>query len=187
MINMSPVARVVHVLTDETWNKAKRNTAARHIAAMRGPDNDDAIIQRTYPILQQGVVGRYDRNRAELLRVIAEASGCSAFSNSEAFRYQGSRRKYSVTMFGRESDIARSIELYKALMALALAHMMEITGDNVGPMRRRYFESFIGTIASRLNDVGTAPSVKDWIQKHHRDAYSAREKSGSSEIHRELA
>ncbi len=70
MINQpTPVARVVHILTDEIWNKAKRNTAARHIAAMRGPDTDDAIIQRTHPILQQGVVGRYDRNRAELLRV----------------------------------------------------------------------------------------------------------------------
>jgi hypothetical protein len=188
MINQpTPVARVVHVLTDETWNKAKRNTAARHIAAMREPDTDEAVIQRTYPILQQGVVGRYDRRRAELLRVIAEASGCSAFVNSESFHYQGSRRKYSVTMFGRESDIARSIELYKALMATALAHMMEITGENVGPQRSRYFESFIGTISRRLNDVGTAPSVKDWIQAHHRDAYSAREKSGQDEIHRELA
>jgi hypothetical protein len=188
MINQpTPVARVVHVLTDETWNKAKRNTAARHIAAMRGPDTDDTIIQRTHPILQQGVVGRYDRNRAELLRVIAEANGCSAFVNSESFRYQGSRRKYSVTMFGSEADIHRSVELYKALMATALAHMMEITGDNVGPQRKRYFESFIGTISRRLNDIGTAPSVKDWIQRHHRDAYSARERSGADEIHRELA
>ena len=79
MINQpTPVARVVHVLTDETWNKAKRNTAARYIAAMREPDTDEAIIQRTHPILQQGVVGRYDRNRAELLRVIAE-SGQGSF------------------------------------------------------------------------------------------------------------
>lgn len=180
----APVTRLVHTLTDDGWNKARRNSAARLIAITREASNGTG--RRHFPIVKQGVVGRYDRKRAELLVVVAEAGGCAAHINSEVYRYQGTRRTYSVVMFGHESDMDRAIALYEALIVHAVAHMMEITGTGVGKRRREYMEQFLSTISARLQEIGTAPSVK-WLQDRHEAAYAAREAAGVHEFHRELA
>lgn len=173
MLSSNPTARLVHILTDEDWNKARRNSAARHIALMHSTITDDPVITVNEPIVQHGVVGRYDQRRAELLKVIAEASGCAAFVESTSFVYQGKRRKYSVKMFGHRSDIKRSTQLYGDLMTVALAHMMEITGESVMRRRRDWFNKFVDIMAKRLQDVGAAPNVKSWLDQHHEDAYKA--------------
>lgn len=187
MLNDTPTARLVHTLTDADWNKATRNAAARQISLLRGGSPaDDPVVQHREPILQHGVVGRYDRSRAELLRVIAEASGCAAVVDSEQFIYQGKRRKYSVRVFGHRSDVDRTVQLYADLMTVALAHMLEITGEGVMPRRREWFNEFIAVVSKRLQDVGEAPGLRGWIAQHHEDAYEARD-DAEPERHRELA
>lgn len=173
MLSTTPTARLVHILTDEDWNKAKRNSAARQIALMHSTVTDDPVITVREPIVQHGVVGRYDRGRAELLKVVAEASGCAAFVESTSFVYQGKRRRYSVRMYGHRSDIQRARQLYSDLISVALAHMMEITGESVMRRRREWFNEFVDIMAKRLQDVGAAPSVKNWLSEHHADAYAA--------------
>lgn len=186
MLNTTPTARLVHILTDEDWNRAKRNSAARQIALMREGLTEDPVVRERHNIVQQGVVGRYDRNRAEMLKVIAEASGCAAWVDSQQFIYQGKRRRYSVVMYGHKSDIDRAQQLYEDLIALALAHMMKITGKEVLARRRTFFSEFLAVISTRLQDVGAAPSVAEWLKQHHEDAYAALDKAGDSETHREL-
>lgn len=182
----TPVTPLVHKLTDETWNRAVRNSAARLIANSRKTEGDE-IGRRLFQIQKQGVVGRYDRNRAELLRVLAEASGCASHVNSVSYEYQGKRRSYSVVIFGYQSDMTRSIALYYELMAYAEGHLTQITGEGVGKRRSQWFGQFLSTISARLQEIGAAPAVASWLSAHHEEAYAAREAAGSREYHQESA
>lgn len=182
----SPVTRLVHTLTDEGWNKARRNSAARLIANSRSTEAD-SVERRIFQIEKQGVVGRYDSKRAELLRIVAEANGCAAHINSESYEYRGSRRAYSVVIFGYKSDLTRSFELFYELMAYAEGHLSQITGTDVGKRRRQWFGQFLSTIAARMQEIGAAPAVAGWITEHHNTSYAAREAAGSIEFHRESA
>lgn len=184
MITSAEVTRMVHLLTEDVWSPARRNVLARDIARTRG--DNDPVGRRVFPIVQQGVVGRYDRHRAELLKILAETNGCTAYVNSESYNYQGKRRKYTVSMFGHESDMDRSIALYKELVTQAIAHMLEMTGEQVGQRRRVYFRDFLSRTSSRLQDVGKAPAVR-FLSQHHEDAHYAATEAGAHEFHRERA
>lgn len=175
---------IVHMLTSETWSKTRRNTVARLVALSRGSE-DTEVVRHRYRIVTNGVVGRYDANRAELLRIIAEANGCATRIHTENYEYQGKRRRYAVLMFGHRTDIDRSITIYSELMTNAVAHLLNVTGENVARRRRDYLNAYINMIAARVQDVGEAPNVKEWIARHHEESYAAAEAAGATDYHLE--
>lgn len=171
-------SRLVTTLTGEAWNRKIRNVAAREIAAARtadsGPVQTDLV-----PILKQGVVGRYDSRRAELLRVVAEATGCAARIASEGYEYRGRRRRYFVRIVGHAGDIDLATRLFEELMAFALQHMQEITGEDVLRRRRTFLQDFLDKLAFRLADVGQAPSLAAALSRNHADAAVAESQMGA--------
>lgn len=167
-------SKLTQLLTDETWDKRKRNTAARQFALGRETGGD--VTRTVYRIATQGTVGRYDRIRARLLKIVAEASGCAALIKSESYHYQGRRLRYAVELFGYESDIRKAIALYEELVGVAITHVTTLTGDKIASVRRQWMTDFLNRISSRLHDVGEAPSL-EFISEHHQDAYAELRRS----------
>ncbi len=176
--------KLIQNLTDDNWDRRKRNGVARQFALGRSDGGDD-VIRHTYDIPTQGVVGRYDRLRAQLLKIVAEAGGCAAHIRSESYKYQGRRLHYDVVLFGYRSDVERTISLYEGLIAVALVELAAIQGDGVATRRRQWFTNYMSMLSARLADVGKAPSMT-WVSEHHDVAYAALENS-PARWHREMA
>lgn len=176
--------KLIQTLTSENWDRRTRNTAARSLALGRNDGGDD-VIRHTYLISQREPIGRYDRLRAQLLRVVAESHGCAAHIRSQSYKYQGQRLRYNVVLFGFRSDIDHAIAVYEELERIAVEQCAAITGDRLSSRRRQCFTMFLAKITDRLADVTHAPGMK-WVGEHYSVAHSALEHS-PARWHREMA
>lgn len=172
---MSTHEKVVQLLTSDAWDRRKRNAAAKQFAINRSDGGDD-VIRTSYRITNHETVGRYDRLRAQLLRVVAEASGCAAHIKSEPYRYQGRRRRYRVILFGYRGDVEQSVAIYEGLMTVANQQLVGIAGEGVAQKRRAWFSGFMMKLRERLADVGTAQNMA-WVGDHYARAKAALDNS----------
>lgn len=164
---MLTYTKVAQILSGDEWDARKRNTVARRFASQRNMGGD--IIRTVHRIATNGPVGRYDRLRAQLLKIVAEASGCAAVIKSEHYHYQGRRLRYSVDIFGVDTDVERAINLYEELAEIAVHRADGISGDNVASRRRATMNDFLRQTTERLRDVGRMPSL-EFIHAHHEAA-----------------
>ena len=173
---------LLETLTESQWDRRKRNAVARQIALQREGYTDDPVVRLLHPISPNG---KYERVRARLMRIVAEANGCVAEIDSWPFYNQGQRRHYGVRLFGHSSDVHRSINLFSDLENYAMEMVATITGEAVAQRRRQWLGMFLDTLCQRLTEVGAAPSMS-WLADHQAHAHVACEVS-EGEWHREPA
>lgn len=104
----------------------------------------------------------YPRERSALLMGIAEQLGVAALLTHRTYAYSGSRRQYSVQLWGIENDVKRVMTFAKLLDERVLAEIAKIdfptstTPAQQTVAKRNYVRDFTTSVGERLSKLTDA-------------------------------
>lgn len=111
---------------------------------------------------REGLTGqgmRYSKERGNLLAALAATQGVAAESINLRYRYSGGRRQQVVELFGYQSDIDRTLDIWERLNEVLTKEAFSIEMDAaLAPqaqtrLRRQHLAEWVANIAGQIEGV----------------------------------